>query len=85
MTVRSVTSYRDHSYVEFEQALLASGKRGTHDLVGMAEVWADMHDGMVLSRDLATALRAMNFSRSSMDESCLRLLGQEDDEFAAAS
>ena len=66
LTVRSVTGYQDHSYVEFEQALLASGKRGTHDLIGMAQVWADLHDGMVLSRDLAVALSSMGLSKSSM-------------------
>ena len=64
---RFASDPRAHSYGDFNGALLASGKSGTHDLVGAARVWADMHDGMVLSRDLATALRAMGFSRSSME------------------
>ena len=66
-TVCSVTGGRDRPYSDFEEALMTSGKRGTHDLVGMARVWADMHDGMVLSRDLAVALRALDFSQSSME------------------
>ena len=67
VTGRFVTGPRAHSYSEFEQALLTSGESSTYDLVGMAKIWADLHDGMVLSRDLAAALRAMGLSKSSME------------------
>ena len=61
-----VAGSQAHAYPEFEQKLRDAGVGASDDLVVMAKVWADMHDGVVLSRALAMALRAMGFSQSSM-------------------